>query len=165
MIDAQVHVFVKENLPDGNRMEFARRAARSRLPYRDPLDILPRVGRGTWDPGAEDLLQFMQDAKIDIAVNAVSEFGPCFGEEAEWDGWKIHEHAFEITTQTEGKVQFMCGVDPRRHDAMQSITLPASKLIPFYIKYAKSSLKYFYICRYFSVTQKFKLLLPMIKVI
>ena len=73
MIDAQVHVFVKENLPDGNRMEFARRAARSRLPYRDPLDILPRVGRGTWDPGAEDLLQFMQDAKIDIAVNAVSE--------------------------------------------------------------------------------------------
>jgi len=119
MIDAQVHVFVKENLPDGNRMEFARRAARSRLPYRDPLEILPRVGRGTWDPGAEDLLQFMDDAKIDIAVNAVSEFGPCFGEEAEWDGWRIHEHAYEISTQTKGKVQFMCGVDPRRHDAMQ----------------------------------------------
>ena len=119
MIDAQVHVFVKENLPDGNRMEFARRAARSRLPYRDPLEILPRVGRGTWDPGAENLITFMDEAGIDIAVNAVSEFGPCFGEEAEWNGWEIHEHAYKISLDTKGRIPFMCGVDPRRHDAMQ----------------------------------------------
>ena len=53
MIDSQIHVFARENLPDGNRAEFARRAARSRLPYRDPQEILPRVGRGTWDPEGE----------------------------------------------------------------------------------------------------------------
>lgn len=76
----------------------------------------------------------------------------CYGE-----GYFVHV----VSTERKGKFVPEACKFYRRHDAMQSIALPASKLIPFYIQYAKSSLKYFYICRYFSVTQKFKLLLPM----
>lgn len=118
MIDSQVHIFARENLPDGNREEFARRAARARLPYRDHKEIVPRVGRGTWDGEAEALIEFLDAAELELGVNATCDFGPCFGEEAEWDGLRIHEHAYEMTQRHPGRVAFVCGVDPRRHDAL-----------------------------------------------
>ena len=119
MIDSQVHVFARENLPDGNRAEFARRAARSRLPYRDPQEILPRVGRGTWDPEGAAVIEFLDQAGVELGVNATCDFGPCFGEEAEWDGLRIHEHAYEVAQLHPGRIAFLCGVDPRRHDALE----------------------------------------------
>jgi predicted TIM-barrel fold metal-dependent hydrolase len=118
VIDSQVHIFARENLPDGNREEFARRAARARLPYRDHKEIVPRVGRGTWDGEAEALIEFLDAAEVELGVNATCDFGPCFGEEAEWDGLRIHEHAYEMTQRHRGRVAFVCGVDPRRHDAL-----------------------------------------------
>ena len=118
MIDSQVAIFARESLPDGNRLEFARRAARSRLPFRDPLEIVPRVGRGVWDPDASALIAFLDAAGVDLGINAVCDFGPCFGEEAEWNGLRIHEHAYEMTQRHPGRLAFLCGIDPRRHDAL-----------------------------------------------
>ncbi|MFN8532429.1 MAG: amidohydrolase family protein [Dehalococcoidia bacterium] len=121
MIDSQVHIWSRENLPDGNRLEFARRAARTRLPYRNPLDIVPRVGQVTWDPEAETLLAFLDANDIAVAINQVCDFGPCFGEECAWSIAQIHDHAADLCRRHPGRIAFACGVDPRRHDALDEL--------------------------------------------
>lgn len=121
MIDSQIHIWARENLPDGNRLEFARRAARARLPYRDPKDIVPRVGQVTWDPKAEASMDFLNRNNIDVAVNQVCDFGPCFGEEADWTIAEIHDHAAQVARDNPGRIVFAAGVDPRRHNAVEEL--------------------------------------------
>ena len=121
MIDSQIHVWARENLPNGNRWEFARRAARARLPYRDPATIFPRVGEVVWDPDGVALLKYLDECQIEMAIHQVCDFGPCFGEEAEWSIEQIHRHAYDLTQRYPGRIKFCCGVDPRRHDALQCL--------------------------------------------
>jgi predicted TIM-barrel fold metal-dependent hydrolase len=119
LIDAHIHVWARENLPDGDRWAFARRAARSRLPFRNPEDIFPRVGVGAWDPEGEEMIRIMDDIGIDKVIDHVCDFGPGFGNEASWSFEEIQEHAHTLIGKYPDRYYPLCGVDPRRYNAVQ----------------------------------------------
>ena len=122
VVDSHVHVFCREVLPDANRWSFARWAATRRVPNRDPADIYPRVGIRTWDPEAEDLLEWMDFCGIDTVVNLVTDWGLTWGEEPEWDIWKVNQFAADLRQKLPaGRYQFACGVDPRRYNASEVV--------------------------------------------
>ena len=116
-VDAHVHLWANENLPEGNRLVYARWAAFARLPYRDPYDILPRVGPIAWDPEGVDLMKYMDTMGIDRVVNMVVDWGLAWGMEPEWDVYQVNQHASSLMQKYPGRYFYCAGVDARRENA------------------------------------------------
>lgn len=125
LIDVHRHLWDHDWFPPGHRMMFATRAAYRRLPFRDPMDILPRVGQapGTYDPEGTDMIRDMDELGIDVSVIMAMDWGMRYVVNGEPDSpmhiREINQRISEVTKKYPGRAHFFCGVDPRRHDALE----------------------------------------------
>lgn len=135
LVDAHVHCFRDEVLPEGNRRTFATMAAwkrtfewtgprRRRLPpadqrgpWGDSEEILHRAGASAWDPDGTALIGYMDEAGVSKAVQMTLDWGIAWGEEPAWDIRQVNRFALEMSEKHPGRLYAACGVDPRRRDA------------------------------------------------
>jgi predicted TIM-barrel fold metal-dependent hydrolase len=103
--------------PDRYQLGFAQKAAHRRLPYRDPMSILPRVMPGSSDPTGEYLIADMDRAGIDVAVAMSVDFGVGTGQEQTTPLEVVFETHAELTRKYPGRFYAFFGMDPRRPGA------------------------------------------------
>ncbi|MBI4303433.1 MAG: amidohydrolase family protein [Chloroflexi bacterium] len=118
LIDPHIHILLPGSLPDGQKLYFARMAAKSRLPYRDPLAILPRVGGTGYDPDGKRTLEFMDYIGTDSCIHQVVDWGPGYGQEAPLSIEEQNRLSCEMAQKHPGKIYSAIGVDPRRGNAV-----------------------------------------------
>ena len=101
------------------RWYFARMAAKSKLPYRDPAAIFPRVGETSYDPDGKKTLEAMKYIGVDTVIHQLVDWGPGWGEEAPLSIEEINRLSCELSRKNPGKIYSAIGVDPRRHNAVK----------------------------------------------
>ena len=125
LIDAHMHIFAREWLNDGNRWAVAQRWAKSRVPYRDPREILPRIGETIHDPDGKQWARDREFLGIDISVNLPTDWGSAEGwnEEAELSIKEINRQHCLLAEKYPGKLYTFIGVNPRRSNALELLEM------------------------------------------
>ena len=122
IIDIHRHLWDTDWFPPGHRMMFAETAARRSYPPRDPLEILPRVGQGVYDPDGSLMIRDMEDLGIDVSVIQVLDWGIRYVNRGEPDSplhiSDINRVTCDVAKKYPGKVYVFAGVDPRRQGAV-----------------------------------------------
>ena len=81
IIDMHVHVWDEGYQPNGYKLGMAKGAAFKKLPFKDPVDILPKVMSGASDPEGKLLIKEMDLLGIDAVVAMVVDMGIAFNEQ------------------------------------------------------------------------------------
>jgi predicted TIM-barrel fold metal-dependent hydrolase len=115
-IDAHVHYFAEGYLPRKWYESVAAKWSSSRYPAIDRT--ADDVEAGLMDPGAELLLNEMQEAGVDAAVCLALDWGIHLGD-AEVPISEVHRVYGEMQSKLPGKFYAVGGVDPRRPDALE----------------------------------------------
>lgn len=125
MFDIHRHLWDTDWFPPQHRMEFAIRAAKNRRPERDPESILPRVGKGVYDPDGTKMIGEMDDLGIDASAIMVMDWGMAYVTRGYADSplpiEQINEKILSLRDKYPGRVYGFCSVDPRRHGAVKLI--------------------------------------------
>jgi predicted TIM-barrel fold metal-dependent hydrolase len=119
IIDAHIHISAAEWIPPKLQLFYARRAAYGSWPYRDPLDLLPRVGQGQSDPDGSYTIAQMDAHGIDIAIPMPMDKATEMGEEAQVTYPEIVEAHAAIMQAHPGRLYGFLGVDPRRKGGVE----------------------------------------------
>lgn len=123
LIDIHRHLWDTDWFPPAHRMAFAERAAKRSWPERDPADIFPRVGKGVYDPDGSGMLRDMDELGIGTSVIMVMDWGMPYVVKGLADAptpiREINRQILALRDKYPNRVQGFCGVDPRRHDAME----------------------------------------------
>ena len=124
IIDVHRHIWDTDWFPPGHRMGFATRAAKRRLPERDPMEILPRVGQGVYDPDGSMTIRDMDDLGIDVSVLLVMDWGMHYLRRGMADSpmhpREINKKISEIAKKYPDRLQWFFGIDPRRDGALDA---------------------------------------------
>lgn len=141
LVDAHVHIFTQDNLPDSERWVFANLwawarnprvglnlqpfsppADKKRGPWRDINQVLPRMGVKSWDPDAADMVEhYMATVGVDKVVNMALDWGLAWGDEPEWSVRQNVAHAASLKSKYPGRFFYCVGVDPRRKEAPDTV--------------------------------------------
>lgn len=123
VIDIHRHLWDSDWFPPDHRRNFALRAAARTHPPRDAEEILPRVGKGIYDPDGSQMLTDMETLGIDTSVVMIMDWGMHYLEKGRPDAplpiEKINEHVLGVARAHPGKVYAFAGVDPRRENAVE----------------------------------------------
>lgn len=84
---------------------------------RSPSDIRPHIEDGLVDPGAERLIQQMDEVGVDRAVILTVDWELGMEQAAPVPIQKIHANCEALRRRTEGRVLSFAGIDPRREGA------------------------------------------------
>lgn len=121
MIDIHRHLWDTPWFPPQHRLEFAIRAAKARLPERDPMSILPRVGQNVYDPEGTLMIRDMDDLGIDTSIIMVMDWGMPYVirglEDAPTPPEQINEQILAMRAKYPGRAYGFASVDPRREGA------------------------------------------------
>lgn len=121
LIDIHRHLWDTDWFPPGHRMKAAVTAANKSVPPRDPLTILPRVGKEVYDPDGSKMIRDMDDLGIDISVIQVLDWGVAYSARGEPDSptpiHEINRLILGMRDKYPGRVYGFMGVDPRRKEA------------------------------------------------
>ncbi len=118
LIDAHMHIFFRGGIPDPQKWIAARLAAKSRLPYRDPATIFPRVGEALYDPDGKKTIDAMDYCGIDVSIHQIVDWGLVWGQEAPLSVQELNKLSCELAMKHKGRLFSAIGVDPRRHNAV-----------------------------------------------
>ena len=123
LIDFHRHLWDTDWFPPGHRMNFAVTAANRRFPPRDPLTILPRVGKDVYDPDGTAMIRDMAELGIDTSVIMILDWGIQYMQNGGADSptpiADINRHILGLCEKYGDKVYGFMGVDPRRKGAVQ----------------------------------------------
>lgn len=121
IIDAHVHVWDEGYQPRGYKLGMAKGAAYRRLPFRDPVEILPRIMPGASNPDGDLLIAEMDKAGVDAVVAMTVDFGIPFDERQDVPIEDVIEHHAELTQRYPGRFYAFFGMDPRRPQMMSAL--------------------------------------------
>lgn len=123
IIDIHRHLWDTDWFPPYHRMYSARMAAKRTFPERDPMEILPRVGRGVYDPDGTRMIQQMDDLGIDVSIVMVLDWGMAWKARGEADSpmpiQEINRHVLALKDTYPGSVYGFCSFDPRRKESLR----------------------------------------------
>ncbi len=119
IVDSHIHIWAPEYIPKAMRYNWARLAAHSRYPSRDPDDIFPKVTRGVADPEGTYTIAEMDQAGVDVSVSMLVDYAVLCNEEAEVPLVDVMEHYGELQERYKGRFHAFGTVDPRRPDAVE----------------------------------------------
>lgn len=118
-IDMHIHVWDEGFHPQKFKLARAKEVAHRRLPFRDPLTLLPRIMADGVDPEGVLLMQEMTKAGIDAVVAMTMDVGIAIGDEQDTPVEKVMEHHHHLTQKYKGRFYAFFGVDPRRPGALK----------------------------------------------
>lgn len=119
IVDSHIHIWAPEYIPKSMRYNWARLAAHSRYPSRDPDDIFPKVTRGVADPEGTYTIAEMDRAGVDVSVSMLVDYAVLCNEEAEVPLVAVMEHYGELQERYKGRFHAFATTDPRRPDAVE----------------------------------------------
>lgn len=119
IIDAHMHIHSPSYIAPKLRMAYARAAAYSRWPPRDPEQLFPRVTVGISDPEGTYTIAEMDRHGVDVMVPMIVDHALNVGQEAEIPFPAVVEHYGELMRQNPGRLYAYAGVDPRRKGGLE----------------------------------------------
>jgi predicted TIM-barrel fold metal-dependent hydrolase len=120
VIDAHIHVWTPDLVPEPLRRTWARSAANRSFPARDEEQIVRRVTIGIADPEAAHVRGVLSRAGVAAGVVVGVDFGVVAGQEATVPNREAIARLARLTgglTGGQPRLSFIAGVDPRRPDA------------------------------------------------
>lgn len=119
IIDFHMHIHDPSFIPAPMRMAYARAAAFSRYPNRDPEELFPRVTKAISDPEGTYTIGEMDQHGVDVMVPHIVDHATFVGEEAPVPFPQVVEHYAELMRRYPGRLYAFIGVDPRRKGGLE----------------------------------------------
>ena len=119
IIDAHMHIHDPSYIAPKLRMFYARAAAHSRWPARDPEELFPRTTVGIADPEGTYTIAEMDRHGVDVMVPMIVDHALEVGEEAELPFPAVVEHYADLMQRNPGRLYAYIGVDPRREGGLE----------------------------------------------
>jgi predicted TIM-barrel fold metal-dependent hydrolase len=127
LIDVHRHLWNTDWFPPDHRRAFAVRAAHRTHPPREVEEILPRVGKGYYDPNGSGMVEQMDELSIDISIVMVLDWGMAYLSRGMPDSLlpirEINRQTLSLREKYPGRVYGFAGVDPRRAGAVDLLEL------------------------------------------
>jgi predicted TIM-barrel fold metal-dependent hydrolase len=114
IIDMHIHVWDEGYQPIGYKMGMAKGAAFKKMPFKDPLDILPKIMSGASDPDGILLIQEMNKFDIDAVVAMVVDMGLAFNQQQDTPIEAVIEQHAKLIAEYPNRFFAFFGMDPRR---------------------------------------------------
>jgi predicted TIM-barrel fold metal-dependent hydrolase len=121
VIDAHIHVWHPDLVPEPLRRTWARHAANRSIPARDEDQILPRVTAGIADPEGVYVRTALSQAGVAAAIVVGVDFAIAAGREATVTNGGAIARLGQLTGG-QPALSFVAGVDPRRPDAASTLS-------------------------------------------
>lgn len=122
IIDGHLHVLDRTWVPKGVRSAWARQASGRRFPERDPKDIEPHVMTQQSDPTARLTIAAFDKCGVAGGVIPNVDWTLVSGrDKADMPIDEVHENLDRIFRETDGRLIYCAGIDPRHADARERV--------------------------------------------
>ena len=122
LIDAHMHISVRDWRPEPTMWSRALKEARSTWPFGDPDKLYAQIKENPGDPEGKKWAKDMEYLGIDVSVNLHNDWGSAegwLGEEASISNEEINRQYCLLAQKYKGKFFTFIGVNPRRRNAVE----------------------------------------------